>query len=399
MVHHGGAGTTAAGLAAGKPTVIVPFFGDQPFWGDRISAAGAGPSPIPHRVLTPENLAEAIRFCFEPQVTVAAKCISEQIQKENGVKAAVDSFHRHLDAQALRCDLIPALPAVFECTKQVSIFKTKTITISALAAVILSETGRISPKSLTTYRPKPMVIENRRWDPITSFASTTVGIAFDLISTTNDIWYAPYKMRTRPTSSKSRLSSIENTGLGTEISRSASKGSQIKSSARYVGISAINLPKLLGVFAKGLAIDAPFAVAEGFRAAPRLFGEEVKDHEPITDWKSGLQLGGKEFIRGVGAGVVDIFVQPYKGARDYGPLGFAAGVGRGAVGTLTKTGSGLFGLVGYPAQGIYRSVYAVSHGSARRRVASARYGHCNYLARAEADKYDENSVISQFDML
>ena len=29
VVHHGGAGTTSAGLRVGRPTVIVPFFGDQ----------------------------------------------------------------------------------------------------------------------------------------------------------------------------------------------------------------------------------------------------------------------------------------------------------------------------------------------------------------------------------
>ena len=33
VVHHGGAGTTAIGLAKGRPTVVVPFFGDQAFWG------------------------------------------------------------------------------------------------------------------------------------------------------------------------------------------------------------------------------------------------------------------------------------------------------------------------------------------------------------------------------
>jgi UDP:flavonoid glycosyltransferase YjiC (YdhE family) len=33
VVHHGGAGTTAIGLAKGRPTVVVPFFGDQGFWG------------------------------------------------------------------------------------------------------------------------------------------------------------------------------------------------------------------------------------------------------------------------------------------------------------------------------------------------------------------------------
>jgi sterol 3beta-glucosyltransferase len=45
-VHHGGAGTTAAGLLAGKPTIVCPFFGDQPFWGARVAALGVGPEPI-----------------------------------------------------------------------------------------------------------------------------------------------------------------------------------------------------------------------------------------------------------------------------------------------------------------------------------------------------------------
>ncbi|MEM8600778.1 MAG: glycosyltransferase, partial [Bacteroidota bacterium] len=45
VVHHGGAGTTAAGLRAGCPSVVCPFFGDQPFWGRRVHALGAGPEP------------------------------------------------------------------------------------------------------------------------------------------------------------------------------------------------------------------------------------------------------------------------------------------------------------------------------------------------------------------
>ncbi|MEM8558775.1 MAG: glycosyltransferase, partial [Bacteroidota bacterium] len=40
VVHHGGAGTTAAGLRAGRPSVICPFFVDQPFWGRRVHALG-----------------------------------------------------------------------------------------------------------------------------------------------------------------------------------------------------------------------------------------------------------------------------------------------------------------------------------------------------------------------
>src|SRR5258708_9892738 len=46
-VHHGGAGTTAAALRAGVPSVVVPFFADQPFWAWRGSAPGAGPPPPP----------------------------------------------------------------------------------------------------------------------------------------------------------------------------------------------------------------------------------------------------------------------------------------------------------------------------------------------------------------
>lgn len=55
VVHHGGAGTTACELLNARPTVIVPFFGDQPFWGKMVAAAGAGPDPIPHKQLDAER--------------------------------------------------------------------------------------------------------------------------------------------------------------------------------------------------------------------------------------------------------------------------------------------------------------------------------------------------------
>ena len=48
VVHHGGAGTTAAGLRAGRPTLICPFVGDQPFWGSQIDQLGSGPNPYPN---------------------------------------------------------------------------------------------------------------------------------------------------------------------------------------------------------------------------------------------------------------------------------------------------------------------------------------------------------------
>ncbi len=60
VVHHGGAGTTAAALRAGIPAVVVPFHGDQPFWARRVHQLGLGPAPIPRRKLTARRLAAAI---------------------------------------------------------------------------------------------------------------------------------------------------------------------------------------------------------------------------------------------------------------------------------------------------------------------------------------------------
>ncbi|KAJ8490689.1 hypothetical protein OPV22_012410 [Ensete ventricosum] len=99
VVHHGGAGTTASGLRAGCPTTVVPFFGDQHFWGERIRAVGVGPAPIPISDLSVERLSNAIRFMLQPEVKLRAMELREQIDNEDGVAAAVDAFHRHLPPQ------------------------------------------------------------------------------------------------------------------------------------------------------------------------------------------------------------------------------------------------------------------------------------------------------------
>ncbi|URE20047.1 Glycosyltransferase family 28 N-terminal domain [Musa troglodytarum] len=74
VVHHGGAGTTASGLRAGCPTTIVPFFGDQFFWGERIHAIGVGPAPIPISELNVECLSSAIEFMLDPEECTSSLC-------------------------------------------------------------------------------------------------------------------------------------------------------------------------------------------------------------------------------------------------------------------------------------------------------------------------------------
>ncbi len=95
VVHHGGAGTTAAGLRAGKPSVICPFFGDQPFWGRRVAELGAGPQPIALSDLTAERLAAAIREAVEtPAIRARAEALGSAIRAEDGVGAAVRFIER-----------------------------------------------------------------------------------------------------------------------------------------------------------------------------------------------------------------------------------------------------------------------------------------------------------------
>jgi sterol 3beta-glucosyltransferase len=95
VVHHGGAGTTAAGLRAGVPSVIVPFFGDQPFWGQRIAALGVGPQPIPRKKLTVERLSQAIQTAVtDNQMRQRAANLGIKIQAEDGVARAVEIIQR-----------------------------------------------------------------------------------------------------------------------------------------------------------------------------------------------------------------------------------------------------------------------------------------------------------------
>ncbi len=90
IVHHGGAGTTAAGLRSGKPNVVVPFAADQPFWGKRVAALGAGPDPIPVRTLDADTLTAALtRALTDASIRERAAEVGAIIRSEDGVGAAV----------------------------------------------------------------------------------------------------------------------------------------------------------------------------------------------------------------------------------------------------------------------------------------------------------------------
>ncbi|MEU4834794.1 glycosyltransferase [Streptosporangium sp. NPDC023615] len=93
VVHHGGAGTTGAGLRAGVPTVVCPFFSDQPFWGTRVASLGAGPAPLPIGRLTVDALAARVTHAVrDPGTRVAAARLGERLRAEDGVRRACDAL-------------------------------------------------------------------------------------------------------------------------------------------------------------------------------------------------------------------------------------------------------------------------------------------------------------------
>ena len=149
VVHHGGAGSTAIGLKCGKPTMIVPFFGDQPFWGAMVAKGGAGADPVPYKHLTAEILAESIRTLLAPEVQEAAKRFARQIEEEgDGAANAVNSFHTSLPLKgnhSMRCSILEDRVAVWWLRKS-------HVRLSSLAAEILVKQGRIRWQDLRLVR-------------------------------------------------------------------------------------------------------------------------------------------------------------------------------------------------------------------------------------------------------
>ena len=110
IVHHGGAGTTAAALRSGAPTIVVPFVADQPFWGHWTAQLGVGPQPIPKKKLTVERLASAIRTAVEDEtMRKRAAILAQKIRSEDGVAQAVKAFHQHLSPKSMPISVVKPL--------------------------------------------------------------------------------------------------------------------------------------------------------------------------------------------------------------------------------------------------------------------------------------------------
>ncbi|KAK1142203.1 hypothetical protein N8T08_008129 [Aspergillus melleus] len=423
VVHHGGAGTTACGLRSSKPTLIVPFFGDQPFWGAMVATAGAGPTPIPYKELTVDALAAGIQYCLSKQAAEAASAIAHKMSSESGILDAVSSFHRNLPLERLPCDLYPSQPAVWS----VSVPKSRQrLKISKFAAETLVADGLIDKKNLTMHPVNPILIENRRWDPITGGASAVLRTTTDLTGSLLGTFYKPvqeyqdyhkHRKHQRPSSMSSEAShrpagslSIGSTsknlekgnvaaGAGTESSDTKPQPDQggARLFARIAGASAKSLGSFVPTALKGMTVDIPLALTEGLRNVPRYHGEEPRDHGPVTDIKSGFAVAGNGFVWGMAEGVSDIVVKPYQGMQQDGAKGVVKGIGKGMSNMVSKAGCAMFGVLIYPSAGIAKSLHASIHSRTRKLVVKARSSEGVWML--ESGQYtdtDRDQIVTRF---
>ncbi|KAL5404067.1 hypothetical protein PMIN06_005350 [Paraphaeosphaeria minitans] len=370
VVHHGGAGTTACGLRNACPTIIVPFFGDQPFWGTMVAAAGAGAHPMHHKLLTAAKLCDAIRFCLQPTVMASVQNIAFTMSAEHGVRSAAQSFHSNLPLESISCELLDDRPATYLYSD-----RGRKVRLCTVAAHILVQGSRLKSKDLQLYQSKPFAITNERWDPLTGLSSSGLSTIRGIVTATGDMLASPY----------------------TAVLQAGPSDSAAKTTSRAAADFGKNFCKFNGRFLQGAVVDMPLAVAEGLRSVPRLYGEDVQSHGDVTDAASGFVVGGRNFVQGMADGVAGLVSKPVQGMKEEGALGLAKGTGKGVLGFVTKTSSAAIGIVAYPGQGITKSLIAPFKATTRKGIAAQRAAEGEYMARTEG--LDHWDVLRRFDAL
>ncbi|KAI6778752.1 uncharacterized protein J7T54_005855 [Emericellopsis cladophorae] len=388
VVHHGGAAN---------------HFLSQPFWGDMVAAAGAGPSPIPQKSLDVSQLVEAIQYCLTKQAASAAERIAVQMQSESGVQQAVKSFHSNLPRDLLECDVIKGQPAAWTYSR-----KRTNLKLSKAAAEVLLSHLKVDKKGLELHESRRTVIQTRRWDPFTGTIGAALGVSADLARAAADTVVKPVKVyhqrkkdtdtNTSPDLTAADMVTLR--GQGPTSVNGGAKSRHCLSTARTMAaISGNGAADFLKRLSSG-AIIVPFAFTEGLRHLPHLYGENVRDYGEIRDWKSGAAAGGKCVVLGLYDGVAGLILLPYSGAQRQGAIGAVKGVGKGIAGLGSNVFTAVMGVATYPLQGIYKSILHTAHSNTRRSVEAALLLEGKYLAdRRREVGLGDSAVMEHFDAI
>ncbi|TVY44536.1 Sterol 3-beta-glucosyltransferase [Lachnellula occidentalis] len=387
VVHHGGAGTAAIGIAMGKPTVVVPFFGDQPFWGAMIYKAGAGPEPVPYKMLTEESLANSITTALKPDIQNAVKSMAARIADENGAADAASSFQKAINVDSMRCLVCPERVAVWRIRKT-------DIRLSSLAAAVLVDEHLIHWVHLKLIRHRDWYVDEGPSGPISGAIATASSVATSTISlfveytrnfsklsanktftqldipparnpvqaatefTQERIEAVAYKIaaKTFPMPAQIINKRVDNLGLTKTSLFLQSKSKRTSEHGRTYNAAHETEHFAVSMAATGLRVPVAlfYNLANGFHNAPLYFfhDDTVRKRDKITGFGSGVRVAGKEFTLGMFDGFTGILTLPYRGAKKEGVTGFCTGVGKGAGALIFKTSAAAFGVPGYTLKGL-----------------------------------------------
>lgn len=273
----------------------------------------------------------------------------------------------------------------------------------------MSRPKTVQSKILLTPEPrhetKPFTIDTQRWDPITAISAASVSTLTEMGQATARLIYDPISEARRSSSGKQGLPAPESPRDGSQISLPredkaiSTKGSPSTSTA--IASTSARAGKVVTSVAKGVLVTIPLAATEGLRAVPRLYGEDVKRHADVRDFKSGVAVAGREFRDEMAGAATDIVTYTYRGKRDEGPLGVAKGLAKGVVSLAAKTGTAVGGLVAYPVQGTYRGIRAAVRSTARESIEAAKRAEGQWLVNQEGKeaKMHDVVVIADFESL
>ncbi|KAF4963782.1 hypothetical protein FSARC_8226 [Fusarium sarcochroum] len=179
VVIHMGAGTFSTALKHGKPIVMIPIAGDQPFWSHRVWKAGCGPEPIPLDGVTSDLVATRLQEALSPEISLKVKDMADQLSKEEPgqvvfARSALKTFEK-IYANTGCCDLLPGRLAVW----QHKLTKAK---LSAVAASILVNDGRIPQKDLSLIRHVEIPDLKCPGDPVSGLVNGIVTIGSRILS-------------------------------------------------------------------------------------------------------------------------------------------------------------------------------------------------------------------------
>ncbi|KAL2886654.1 Sterol 3-beta-glucosyltransferase UGT80A2 [Ceratocystis lukuohia] len=381
-VIHGGAGTTAIALKCALPTMVVPFFGDQNFWGSMIAKSGAGPQVIPYKELTADKFADGIRYLLTDEAKVAVQKLADSIAQDgDGAENTVNLFHSHLDLKKdkMHCSILDGHTAVWATRWGKTRF-------SPLAAAILVEKKRLTWKQMHLIQHHEFRDFYGPGEPITGLISTiaegvckifvsVVGVPVNLAKTAHKNHKSQHRSEAKGDSDAtangedpapfSHSHSLQRTSTHTAAAIQENlknepmpedpflppgvappKDEYLRAVASGVGRSALIL------FLMPLIVGN--AIAQGFHNAPLLYGDTtVRPQLRVTGIKSGLRATQTEIVYGVYDAFTGVVTQPYHGAKTGGTRGFVKGVGMGLGGLVIKNIAAATSIV-YAAKGVVR---------------------------------------------